>query len=165
MTVEQLNATPLYSKVTHEGTNAVILKIKNGEAIIYDATSGWLSFYIPAEYLTLVEAYVAPPAVIYGNIATAPLYCNVTADGNKGVIIDKQMTPNSFTGIDYWTVMVWFPDTETMEGFEDNSLKFDDVTNYPYPIPNGKHEPGSINWLLYGAIVIGAYLLLKGQKT
>ena len=157
MTVEQLNATPLYSKVTYEGTNAVILKIKNGEAILWDASLGWKSFGIPADYITLVEAYISPPTTGKPtNISTAPLYSVVTANGKEGVLIDKRSTLNTFTGVDYWVAMVWFADIETIESFDDTALTF--VGDTYIPAPNG-HHPGNTNWLLYGAIAIGAYLL------
>ena len=157
MTVEQLNATPLYSKVTYQGTNAVILKIKDGGAILYDASSGWQSFVIPADYLTLVEAYTGQPGTA-ANIATAALYSVVTVMGTKGVIISKSVMPNSFTGIDYWVAMVWFPGTESISGYDDNQITF--TNDGTTPPPNGDEIPSkSNNWLLYGAIAIGAYFL------
>ena len=162
MTAEQLNATPLYSKVTYEGKTAVILKIKDGKAILWDAALGWQSFYIPADEITLVETYVPLPSGKPASISAAPLYSSVMVGGSTGVIVDKQLTRNTFTGVDYWVAMVWLPDTETVTPLGDGAFTFVDVT---YPIPNGNHEPGSTNWLLYGAIAIGAYFLfLKKDK-
>jgi len=160
MTVEQLNATPLYSKVTYQGTNAVILKIKNGEAILFDAGSGWQSFGIPADYITLVETYVPSPTGTPTSISVAPLYSAVTAGGNKGVIVDKRVTLNTFTGVDYWVAMVWFADMETIESFDDTALTFEGAGGEVVtPGPSQK-----TNWLLYGAIAIGAYLLFIKKK-
>jgi len=161
MTVEQLNATPLYSKVIYQETNAVILKIKNGEAILWDASSGWQSFGIPADYITLVEAYISPPTTGKPtNISTAPLYSIVTAGGNKGVIVDKRVTLNTFTGVDYWVAMVWFADMETIESFDNTALTFEGAGGEVVtPGPSQK-----TNWLLYGAIAIGAYLLFIKKK-
>jgi hypothetical protein len=157
MTVEQLNATPLYSKVGYEGQTAVILKIKDGQARIYDSSIGWISNYIPAESLTLIEAFTGIPAGTPASISVAPLYSSVTVEGTPGVIVQKTVTPNTFTGIDYWIAMIWFAGTETMQGYDDTQIAF--TSGGVTPPPNGNETPGKSNLLLYAALAVGAYFL------
>lgn len=121
MTVDQLNALPLFSKVrftdktavtgTEVTVEAVIIKIRNNEARLYDATMGWLSSYKPADRLTLVESFNpgSPPAPT--NFLTMPLYSIVSYKGAECFLIGKEIVQNTFFpegGHDIENATIWF---------------------------------------------------------
>jgi hypothetical protein len=193
MTVEQLNATPLFSTVVttsqYQSTEGVLIKINNGMARMFSSASGWISAYLPASELTLIQVYTRPTqAIPPTNIAAAPLYSYATVEHTDptfliptqvGVLIEKRNTHNTWTNQDYWTGMVWIGDTETYISGDDTIIHFHGSSLAPPVVPpvippvvppvippvvppvEGKTQ----NMIMWGAIAIGAYLLfIKKDK-
>ena len=174
MTIEQLNATPLFSTVTYSAKTAetgtevtvegVILKIKNNEARVWDAASGWLSYYLPAASLTLKSAFAPPTYPAPTNFLTTPLYSIVSYEGANSVLIGKEIVQNEYIpdgSGDIQNATLWFSDEEILlSAIPAAQITFVSAPTQSVPPPNGHGEPGQSNkLLLYGAIAIGAYLL------
>lgn len=161
MTSIELENTPVFSQVKYQQTIAVILKIKNGSAILWDSTQGWISYPIPASELTLVSKYIAQGGTP-SNFASAPLYCKVYVNGKEGYLIEKRETPNQFTGETMRTGLVWYMDTETFDWFDQSVIAFSSGGT----IPGGGTQPSSLNKiLLYGGIGYLAYMMFKPERT
>lgn len=121
MTIEQLNALPLFSKVrftdktavtgTEVTVEAVVIKIRNNEARLYDATNGWLSYYKPADRLTLVESFNPGSLPAPTNFLTMPLYSIVSYKGAECFLIGKEIVQNEFVpdgSADIENATIWF---------------------------------------------------------
>ena len=178
MTVEQLNATPLFSTVTYTAKTAVtgkeitiegvIVKIRNNEARIWDVTNGHLSYYILAEILTLKSAFAPPVYPTPTNFISTPLFSSVSYKGANAFLIEKEIVQNESIpdgSGDIQNATLWFSEEEILL----NTIPASEITfvsaptGRTPPVPNGYH-PGNTNWLLYGAITLGAYLLFNKKK-
>jgi len=177
MTVEQLNATPLFSTVTYAGKTAVtgtevivegvIIKIRNNEARIWDVTNGHLSYYIPADTITLKSAFAPPVYPVPTNFISMPLYSIVSYQGANAFLIEKEIVQNEFIpdgSGDIQNATLWFSEEEILL----NTIPAAQITFVSAPtqsvIPPGS-TTGKTNYLLYGAIVLGIYLLTRGKNT
>ena len=161
MTAEQLNATPLFSTVTYSGIEGVIVKIRNNEARVWDVTNGHLSYYIPAETLTLKSAFAPPAYPVPTNFISIPLYSIVSYQGANAFLIEKEIVQNEFIpdgSGDIQNATLWFSEEEILL----NSIPATQITFVSAPtqsaIPPGP-APGKTNYLIYLAIAVGAYLL------
>ena len=179
MTVEQLNAVPLWSTVLYTSivntktitTEAVIVKIKNGAVRLWDHTVGWLSGYISADKITLKAAFIAGSLPAVTNFLTTPLYSIMNYKGANCYLIDKEIVQNTFYpdgSHDIENATLWVYDDEILL----NAIPKSEVTfvNPPSLIfVNSGADPGPIpgktNYILYGAIAIGIYLLMREKKT
>jgi hypothetical protein len=135
MTVEQLNATPLYSEVEYLGDRYTIIKIKNGSAILWDRYPGNVSKYIPAAELYIHEYFVPyhkDHTYTPISIAYAPIYWPVSAGGKAGVIVGIEQKTDEITYNAVYVATVFFPATETFGEFRDGDLVF--ATYVPGPI-------------------------------
>ena len=169
MTPEQLNATPLFSTVTYSGVEGVIVKIKNNEARVWDASNGHLSYYIPAETLTLKSAFAPLVYPTPTNFISMPLYSIVSYQGANAFLIEKEIVQNEFFpdgNHDIQNATLWFVEEEILlNAIPASQITFVSApTQSVIPIPPGP-SPGKTNYLLYGAIALGIYLLTRGKNT
>lgn len=171
MTVEQLNATPLFSTViytdkTKGAVEAVIIKTRNNEARLFDKTSGWTSFYIPAADLTLKEVFAPPTYPAPTNFLTMPLYSVVSYKGANAFLLEKEIIQNEFVpdgSQDIQNATIWFIDEEILL----NVIPAVEITFVSAPTPSvipPVIKTGKSNLLLYGAIAIGLYFLLTKKE-
>jgi len=147
MTVEQLNATPLYSEVEYKGDKYTIIKIKNGAAILWDQYPGTVSVYIPAAELYLheyFEPYHKDHTFTPVSIAYAPLYWPVSVNGKAGVIVGEEMKTDPVTYNAVYVATVFFPATETFGEFRDGDLIFATYTPSPMIIKPPVIQPPTI---------------------
>jgi hypothetical protein len=180
MTIEQLNATPLFSTVTYTAKTAVtgvkatvegvIVKIRNNEARVWDVTNGHLSYYVPADIITLKSAFAPPAYPAPTSFVSMPLYSIVSYQGANAFLIEKEIVQNEFIpdgSGDIQNATLWFRDEEILlNAIPATQITFVSApTQSVIPPTNGNNTTGTTNWILYGAIAIGLYfLLMKKEK-
>lgn len=156
MTVEQLNATPLYSEVEYRGDKYFILKIKNGMAILWDPYPGNVSVYIPAAELYIheyFEPYHKDHTFTPTGISNAPMYWPVSVNGKKGVIVGEEMQLSPVTNNNFFVATVFFPDTETFGEFVDGDLVFATYTPSPMTIQPPVIQPPNVTPIISPPII------------
>ena len=189
MTAEQLNATPLFSTVTYTGrtadtgtlvtVEAVIIKIRNNEARLFDTTSGWLSYYIPADKLTLKSTFAPPAYPAPTNFLTTPLYSIMSYKGADCFLIEKEIVQNEFIpdgSADIQNATLWFyADEILLNAIPASQITFVEPPSVIYPdvipdvipdiIPTPETGISTKKLLIIGGIGLAIFLLAGRTKN
>jgi len=164
MTTDQLNAIPLYSVVSYQGKQVYLLKVKDGQGILFDQALGWISYPLPASDITLISTF--RPQNPTNDIATTPLFVSVSVDGKSGVLIDKREHYNEFTGKTWYSGLVWFPDTEDAQFYSQDQITI--TGTQPGTTQPGTTQPEqaqiSGKWLLIGLAGLAIFYLMTKEK-
>lgn len=167
MTQEQLNAIPYFSKVSWSNLKMTLLKVLPGGAILYHESSGGKYYNIAPEDITLAEVFTGITTTPT-DIVTAPLYCAVEVAGKSGILIEKFVTPNPYTGVDYISAAVWYDDTELIEWVDSALITFIENTIpiiNPDIIPKPTGGMSTKTLLIIGGIGVAIWYLTKGKNV